>query len=195
MIQSISLFLETSFQSVQFSRSVMSDSLQPHGLQHARPPCPSTYPGADFFTLLFHFHQEALSFFFALKPQTCINIGIQRVFGWWIQIYDVRVLCSLGHEGSPTYSLPSSYTPPPFHSFWIFISINLRTGFPLAQSGKTLPAVQETQFWSLDWEDSLEKQMATYSNILAWKISWTQEPGGLQSMGSQKVGHDWATNT
>ena len=60
----------------------------------------------------------------------------------------------------------------------------------VAQSVKNLPAVQETQVRSLDWEDPLEKEMATHSSILAWKISWTQEPGGLQSMGLQRVGHD-----
>ena len=67
--------------------------------------------------------------------------------------------------------------------------------FLVAQSVKNLPAVQETQVRSLGWEDPLEKEMATHSSILAWKISWTEEPGGLQSMGSQRVGHDWATNT
>ena len=60
----------------------------------------------------------------------------------------------------------------------------------VAQSVKNLPAVQETQVRSLGWEDPLEKEMATHSSILAWKISWTEEPGGLQSMGSQRVGHD-----
>ena len=60
----------------------------------------------------------------------------------------------------------------------------------IAQSVKNLPAVQETQVRSLGWEDPLEKEMATHSSILAWKISWTEEPGGLQSMGSQRVGHD-----
>ena len=49
-------------------------------------------------------------------------------------------------------------------------------------------------FGSLAWEDPLEKEMATHSSILAWKISWTEEPG-LQSMRSQRVGHDWETNT
>ena len=67
------------------------------------------------------------------------------------------------------------------------------TTFP--QSLKNLPAVQETQVQSLGWEDPLEKEMATHSNILAWKISWTEKPGGLQSMGSQRVGNDGATNT
>ena len=47
----------------------------------------------------------------------------------------------------------------------------------------------------LGWEDPLEKGMATYSSILAWRIPWTEEPGGLQSMGSQREGHNWATNT
>ena len=60
----------------------------------------------------------------------------------------------------------------------------------VAQSVKNLPAVQETQIQSLGWEDPLKKEMATQSNILAWKISWTEEPGGLQSMGSQRVGHN-----
>ena len=60
---------------------------------------------------------------------------------------------------------------------------------------KNPPAKQETLVRSLSCQDPLEKEMATYSSILAWKISWTQEPGGLQSMGSQRVGHDWATNT
>ena len=51
----------------------------------------------------------------------------------------------------------------------------------MAQLVKNLPAVQETRVRSLGWEDALEKEMATHSGILAWKISWTEEPGGLQS--------------
>ena len=60
-----------------------------------------------------------------------------------------------------------------------------------AQTVKNLPAVQETQVRSLDWEDPLEKEMAIYSSILAWKIPWMEEPGRLQSMWSQRVGHDF----
>ena len=56
---------------------------------------------------------------------------------------------------------------------------------------KNLPAMQETQVWSLGQEDSLEKGMATHSNILAWRIPRTEEPGRLQFRGSQRVGHDW----
>ena len=65
----------------------------------------------------------------------------------------------------------------------------------MAQMVKNLPAMQETQAWSLGSGRSLEKEMATHSRILAWRIPWTEEPGGLESMGSQRVGHDWATNT
>ena len=73
--------------------------------------------------------------------------------------------------------------------------INIGGASLVAQLVKILPAVQETWVWSLGWEDPLEKEMATHSSIIAWKISWTEEPGELQSMGSQRVGHDWATNT
>ena len=54
--------------------------------------------------------------------------------------------------------------------------------------------MQETQVQSLGWEDPLEKEMATYSSIRAWKIPWTEEPDKLQFMGSQRVGHDGATS-
>ena len=61
---------------------------------------------------------------------------------------------------------------------------------PVAQMVKNLPAMWETQVQSLDQEDPLEKRMATHSSILAWRIPWTEEPSGLESMGSQRVGHD-----
>ena len=60
----------------------------------------------------------------------------------------------------------------------------------MAQTVKILPAVQETRVRSLGREDPLEKEMATHSSILAWKIPWMEEFGRLQSMGSQRVGHD-----
>ena len=65
----------------------------------------------------------------------------------------------------------------------------------VAQMVKNLPAMQETRIRSLGWEDPLEKGMATHFSILAWRIPWTEEPGALQSTGSQRVGHDWVTNT
>ena len=60
----------------------------------------------------------------------------------------------------------------------------------MAQTVKNLPPMWETQVRSLGQEDPLEKEMVTHSNILAWRIPWTEEPGGLQSTGSQTVGHD-----
>ena len=60
----------------------------------------------------------------------------------------------------------------------------------MAQMVKNPPAVRETWIGSLGWEDPLEEGMATHSSILACGIPWTEEPGGLQSMGSQRVGHD-----
>ena len=65
-------------------------------------------------------------------------------------------------------------------------------GFPCVSAVKNLPAKQETWVQSLGWEDALEEGMATYSNILAWRILWTEEPGRLQSMGSQRVGQGWS---
>ena len=64
----------------------------------------------------------------------------------------------------------------------------------MVQRVKHLPAMQDTRVQFLGWEDPLEKEMATQSSTLAWKIPWTEEPGGLQSMGSQIVGHDWVTS-
>jgi len=67
----------------------------------------------------------------------------------------------------------------------------------VAQIVKSLPAIREAQVRCLGREDPLEKEMATHSSILAWKIPWTEEPdglGGLQSIGLQRVGHDWAAN-
>ena len=60
----------------------------------------------------------------------------------------------------------------------------------IAQLVKNLPALRETWIQSLVWKDPLEECMATHSNILAWRIPWTKEPGGLQSIGSQRVRHN-----
>ena len=58
------------------------------------------------------------------------------------------------------------------------------------QMVRNLPEMQETRIQALGWEDPLEKKMATHSSILAWEIPWAEEPGRLQSIGSQRVGHD-----
>ena len=89
-----------------------------------------------------------------------------------------------------------------FHPSWValqgmahsFIELDkavVHVGTSLvAQNEKKLPAMQETQVRSLGPEDPLEKGMAIHSNVLAWRIPWTEKPGGPQSMGSQKVGHN-----
>ena len=113
--------------SVQFSRSVVSDSLQPHRLQHARLHSPSP------------------------THEACSRIGI---------------------------GYPLQYS-------WASL---------VAQKVKNLPTMWKTWVRSLGWEDFLEEGMATHSSILAWRIPWTEEPGGLRSMWLQRIRHGWATS-
>ena len=82
-------------------------------------------------------------------------------------------------------------------NFWLSFLHRLRKNAGpslVAQRVKRLPTIRETQVRSLGWEESLEKEMATHSSTLAWKFPWTGKPGRLQSMGSQRVWHDWATS-
>ena len=80
---------------------------------------------------------------------------------------------------------------PPLIVCWLFWTFGLSLRASLeAQMVKNLPAVRETEVQSLGGEDPLEEGMVTHSRVLAWRIPWTEEPGGLQSMGSQRVGHD-----
>ena len=73
----------------------------------------------------------------------------------------------------------------------IYLEVSMLDGASLvAQMVKSLPVMQETWVRSLSWEDPLEKGMATHSSILAWEIPWREKPGGLQSMGLQRVGHN-----
>ena len=64
----------------------------------------------------------------------------------------------------------------------------------ITQTVKNLPVAQETWVWSLSWEDGLEKGMVTHYSILVWRIPWTEASGGIQSMESQRIKHDWETN-
>ena len=81
----------------------------------------------------------------------------------------------------------------PFSMQYFWGQLNLFWGFPGGSVVKNPHAMQETQIQSLGQEDPLEKEMATHSSILDWEIPWTEEPGGLQSMRSQRVGHDLVT--
>ena len=78
------------------------------------------------------------------------------------------------------------------HGCWGILLI-LRT-FLVAQRLKRLPPMQETRVWSLGREDPLETELVTHPSILAWRIPWMEKSGRLQSTGSQRVGHDWATS-
>ena len=83
---------------------------------------------------------------------------------------------------------------------WVRLMAEIKPGQEIegaslvAQSLKHLPEMRETWVWFLGQEDPLEKGMATHSSTLAWRIPWTEQPGRLQSMGLQRVGHDWATS-
>ena len=99
-------------------------------------------------------------------------------------------LCHLNPIPSPGWAINHSTI-----LLWI-LGENLCTGAPLmAQKVKNLSTVWKTRVWSLCLEDPLKKGMAAHSSILAWSIPWTVEPGRLQSMGLQRVRHDWAPNT
>ena len=77
----------------------------------------------------------------------------------------------------------------PSHSLLPFFTLAFSLSL-VAQMVKRLPTMRETRVRSLGWEHAVEKEMAAHSSILAWEIPWTEEPGRLQSMGSQRVGHD-----
>ena len=76
------------------------------------------------------------------------------------------------------------------HLHTFCLQLHVRLVFPRGSAVRNPPAMQETQVPSLGAEDPLEKEMATHSNFLAWRISWTGEPGRLQSMGLQRIGHN-----
>ena len=150
---------------------------------------------------------------------SCLENTMDRG-AWWAAAHGVtRVRHDLATKSSQQldlYTNPIMRVPPSWPNYFpkalplITITLNVRLStdefwdikkfspyYPsfgaslVAQRIKRLPAMQETQAWSLGWEDPLEKETATHSSILAWRIPWTEEPGGLQSTGSQRVGHDW----
>ena len=102
--------------------------------------------------------------------------------------------------GGLSWRIKVFYTLTAIQINWMYLLI--RTGwtvyFRLVYGGsdkKNLPAEQEIWFQSLAWEDPLEKRMATHSSILAWRVPWMEEPGGLPSIGSWRVVHSWVTIT
>ena len=120
-------------------------------------------------SLYLHHHSQSGST--SLAPEV---ITLQRGMGIWYEAW---------------FSLLTSF----FKWNWL-CDLFIEIIHPGSSVVKNLPVIQETQVWSLGWEDPLEKEIATDSSILAWEIPWTEEPGGLQSMGLQRVRYALATN-
>ena len=130
------------------------------------------YPRCYRVLRLFLFWRTCLGMISIISFVESCCLGLCKAQGWVLML--------------PPWSLPTL----------LFVTYtNTNQASLLAQMVKNLPAVQETGVWSLGQEDSLQKGMAAHSRILAWRIPWTEEPGRLQSMGSHRVKHDWATNT
>ena len=135
----------------------------------------------------------------ALRPWGLISLGL---YPWCVssapKFGSFFILCTLIPVPSTTHrSLTPFHTPSGTGSKPLVKSLTtlyLLGASLVAQMVKNLPAVQETWVQSLGQEDSLEKGMTTHSSILTWRIPWTEEPGRLQFMGSQRVRHDWVTN-
>ena len=231
----------------------MSDSLRPHGLQHARLPCPSPTPRAcsnscplsqwcyptisssvvPFSSCLQSFPASGaflVSQFFASGGQstgTSASASVLPILFRTDLLYNglVGSPCSPrdSWEFSPHHSSKASVlqhsaffvvqhshpymttgkaiplTRRTFVNKVMSLLFNMLSRFVIqaawvAQMVKHLPTVEETRVQSLGWEDPLRKEMAAHSSTLAWKIPWTEHCGRLQSMGSQKVRHNWATS-
>ena len=168
----------------------MSDSVRPHRRQPTRLPCQWDSPGKNtgvgchFLLQCMKVKSEsevAQSCLTLSDPMDCSLPG-SSVHG----IFQARVLEWVANAGDPN-SIPGSGS-----STGEGISYLLQYSWAslVAQLVKNPPVTRESWVRSRGWEDPLEKEMAPHSSTLAWKIPWTEEPGGLQSMGSQRVGHD-----
>ena len=124
----------------------------------------------------------------------------ERLGSWWACPFHFRVFSS-GEEMNSWERVRQSGTLYLFVNYiyiyiyiYIYLFIYLFTlCFTGGSDGQELPGMQETWVRSLGWEDPLEEGMATNFSVLAWRIPWTEEPGGLQSMQVQRVRHDWET--
>ena len=173
----------------------MFDSLQPHRRQPTRLPRPWDSPGKN----------TGVGCNFLLQ---CVKVKSKSEVAQWCPtlsdpmdcsppgssahgIFQARVL----EWGAIAFSLQvfANVSPSAWNAILSFVPSGAS---PKAQQVKNLPAVQgtqEMQVWSLGLEDPLEEEMALHSSILACEVPWTAEPGGLQSLGLQRVGHDWLT--
>ena len=112
----------------------------------------------------------------------------------------IRIADSFCCSADTNTTLQSDYTTVKNNNNFLKVSHPLKVvkedskEYMVAQTVKRLPTMRKTRVWSLGWEYPLEKETATHSSTLAWKIPWTEDPSRLQSMGSQRVGHNWATS-
>ena len=155
---------------------------------------------------------------------TCIKLNLKRPpdhcrflcnFSciWWGNVFGAGLGIRVADEPTPLYHglypvsrgwrppaayslLPdcSTFGPRQYSALSALCTEQMARASLVAQTVKHLPAMWETWIQSLGWEDPLEKEMTTHSSTLAWKIPWTEEPGRLQSKGTQRVGRDWATS-
>ena len=153
------------------------------------------------------FHCMCIShFLYSLMEVWCWRIMILRdlfalyLFDWYLITHAVIIRALSGFPDSSVGKESACNAGDPDSIHGLERSPGEGISYPLqyswaslvAQLVKNLPAMWETSVWSLGWEDPLEKGKATHSSILAWRIPGTGEPGGLQSMGSHRVGHDWS---
>ena len=153
------------------------------------------------------FHCMCIShFLYSLMEVWCWRIMILRdlftlyLFDWYLITHAVIIRALSGFPDSSVGKESACNAGDPDSIHGLERSPGEGISYPLqyswaslvAQLVKNMPAMWETWVWSLGWEDPLEKGKATHSSILAWRIPGTGEPGGLQSMGSHRVGHDWS---
>ena len=185
----------------------MSDSLWPRGLQHTKGPGPSPTPRAcsnscpssrwchptisssviPFSSCLQSFSGSGsfpISQFFASGGQSIevsASVLPMNIQGW----FPLGLTGWISLQSKGLWRVFSNTNSSALRFLWTSL---------VAQMVKHLPAMQETWVWSLGWEDPLEKEMATHSSILVWKIPWMEEPGKLQPMWLQRFRQDWATS-
>ena len=132
-----------------------------------------------------------------------LHLTISETRRWWvsknthIQSFCLLYICFMIFVGlcfSWSLYFQSFYWNIVDQHYCVSFRCSTRGGFPIAQTVKYLPAMQETRVRSLDWEVPLAKGIVIYASILAWRIPWTEKPGGLQSVGSHRVRHDWGAN-
>ena len=106
--------------------------------------------------------------------------SVHPIQAWWAS--PARLVITQTHWSLPLCSCGSSWS-----------GLGPERASLVAQTVKNPPAMQETEVWSLGWEDPLEEGMAPHSSILSWRIPWTEEPGGLQFLRLRRIGNDWTT--